>query len=304
MQQNHHVLITGGTGLIGRPLTQALLAKGFTVSHLSRSAGKNAKVKTFLWNVAKGEIDAGCISGVDTIIHLAGAGIADKRWTKKRKKLLIDSRTQSIKLVYDLLRQQPNHQVKNVISASATGYYSNRGDEWLNEYSTPLNDFLGTCCIEWEKAVDEGLQFNLRITKFRTGVILTTKGGALPPLSLPVKFYVGTTLGNGKQYIPWIHIDDAVDMYMHAVDGQLPPDVYNMVAPSPVTNKQLTQAVARQLHKPLWLPSVPAFALKLVLGEMSLVVLGSTRVSAQKIQDAGYIFKYDNITDALKNIYG
>jgi uncharacterized protein (TIGR01777 family) len=302
--QNHHVLITGGTGLVGKPLTQALLAKGHTVSHLSRSPGKNPRVKTYLWDVAKGQIDASCINEVDTIIHLAGAGIADKRWTKKRKKLLIDSRTQSIKLIYDLLKQQPDHQVKRVISASATGYYSNRGDEWLNEDSAPLNDFLGTCCIEWEKAVDEGRELNLDITKLRTGVILTTKGGALPPLSLPVKFYVGTALGNGKQYIPWIHIDDAVNMYLQAVNEQLPPDVYNIVAPNPVTNKQFTQAVARQLRKPLWLPNVPAFALKLTLGEMSLVVLGSTRVSAQKIQNAGYHFKYDNITDALKNIYG
>jgi uncharacterized protein (TIGR01777 family) len=302
--QNHHVLITGGTGLIGRPLTQALLNKGYTVSHLSRSPGKNPQVKSHLWDVAKGQIDASCINGVDTIIHLAGAGIADKRWTKKRKKLLIDSRTQSIKLIYGLLGQHPNHQVKRVISASATGYYSNRADEWLTEESSPLQDFLGTCCVKWEKAVDEGLHLNLAITKFRTGVILTTKGGALPPLSLPVKFYVGTALGNGKQYIPWIHIDDAVEMYLQAVNGQLPPDVYNMVAPNPVTNKQLTQAVARQLRKPLWLPNVPAIALKLVLGEMSMVVLGSTRVSAQKIQNAGYHFKYNNIADALKNIYG
>jgi len=302
--QNHHVLITGGTGLIGKPLTQALLAKGYKVSHLSRSPGKNPQVKTYLWDVAKGQIDASCINGIDTIIHLAGAGIVDKRWTKKRKKLLVDSRTQSIKLIYEILDQQADHQVKRVISASATGYYSNRGDEWLDENSSPLTDFLSTCCVKWENAVDEGLQHGLTITKFRTGVILTTKGGALPPLSLPVKFYVGTALGNGRQYIPWIHIDDAVNMYLQAVDGHLPPDVYNMVAPNPVTNKQLTQAVARQLRKPLWLPNVPAFALKLVLGEMSMVVLGSTRVSAQKIQDAGYHFKYDNIADALKNIYG
>jgi uncharacterized protein (TIGR01777 family) len=301
--QKLHVLITGGTGLIGLPLTQALLAKGYQVSHLSRSPGKNPQVKTYLWNVDMGQIDADCINGVDTIIHLAGAGIADKRWTKKRKQLLINSRTKSIQLIYKLLKQNPEHRVKNIISASATGYYSNRGNELLTEDSKPMHDFLGTCCIEWEKAVDEGKEFNLNVTKFRTGVILTTKGGALPPLALPVKFYIGAALGNGKQYIPWIHLQDAVDMYLQAIEGHLPPDVYNMVAPNPVTNKQLTQAVARQLHKPLWLPNVPAFALKLALGEMSLVVLASTNVSAQKVENAGYQFKYNNIADALKNIY-
>ena len=302
--QKHHVLITGGTGLIGLPLTQALIARGYQVSHLSRTPGKNPQVKTYLWNVDEGQIDADCINGVDSIVHLAGAGIADKRWTKKRKQLLIDSRTKSIGPIYELLRQKPNHEVKNIISASATGYYSNRGNELLTEESRPMHDFLGTCCIEWEKAVDEGKQIGLKVTKFRTGVILSTKGGALPPLALPVILYIGTALGNGKQYIPWIHLQDAVEMYLQAIDGQLPPDVYNMVAPNPVTNKELTQAVARQLRKPLWLPNVPAFALKLALGEMSLVVLGSTKVSAQKIQNAGYQFKYDNITDALRNIYG
>ena len=300
---NHHVLITGATGLIGKPLTDALLKKGYQVSHLSRSPGKNPQVKTYIWDVAKGQIDEHCIDGVKTIIHLAGAGIAEKRWTKKRKALLMNSRTQSIRLIYQLLQKQP-HQVKNVISASATGYYSNRGDELLTEDSQPLNDFLGTCCIEWEKAVDEGQALGLSVTKFRTGVVLSTKGGALPPISLPVKFGLGAAIGNGRQFIPWIHWQDAVDMYLQAIEGHLPADVYNMVAPNPVTNKQLTQAVARQLRKPLWAPNVPVFLLKLALGEMSLVVLGSTRVSALKVQDAGYKFKFENITDALSNIYG
>lgn len=301
---NHHVLITGGTGLIGKPLTEALLAKGYQVSHLSRKPGKNPKIKTYLWDVPKQQIDAASINGVDTIVHLAGAGIADKRWTAKRKKVLIESRTESIKLIYSLLRKNPDHQVKQIISASATGYYSNRGNELLTEESVPLHDFLATCCIEWEKAVDEGKQFGLPITKFRTGVVLTTKGGALPPIALPVKFGLGTVLGNGQQYIPWIHLQDAVDIYLQAIEEQLPPDVYNMVAPNPVTNQQLTKAVAKQLRRPLWLPKVPAVVLKLIFGEMSLVVLGSTRVSAQKIQDRGFKFKYPVIEDALSNIYG
>jgi uncharacterized protein len=298
-----HILITGGTGLLGKPLTQALLNQGYTVSHLSRSPGKNPRVKTFLWDVEHSRIDDACIEGVNIIIHLAGAGIADERWTPKRKKLLIDSRTQSIKLIYDVLRRKPDHQVKHIISASATGYYSNRGNEWLTEGSYPMHDFLGTCCIEWEKAADEGLQLGLTVTKFRTGVVLTRAGGALPKLAMPVKLGFGAALGTGLQYIPWIHENDAVQMYIQAIEGNLQPDTYNMVAPNPVTNRQLTQALARQLHKPLWFPAVPGFALKLIFGEMALVVLGSTRVAAQKVQDAGYRFKFENIADALKELY-
>ncbi|MBS7564295.1 TIGR01777 family oxidoreductase [Mucilaginibacter sp. Bleaf8] len=298
-----HILITGGSGLIGKTLTQELLQRGYQVSHLSRTPGTNPQVQTYLWNVQQKRIDEACINGVDTIIHLAGAGIADKRWTNERKKLLIDSRTESIRLIYDLLKKHP-HQVKNIISASATGYYSNRGNELLTEDSYPAHDFLGTCCIEWEKAVDEGQHLGLNITKFRTGVVLTKQGGALPQLALPVKLGAGSALGNGQQWIPWIHWQDVVDMYLYAIDGHCPPGVYNMVAPNPVTNLQLTVAVAKQLNRPLWLPKVPAFVLKLIFGEMSLVVLGSTRVSATKIEQAGFTFRYPIVTDALKDIYG
>lgn len=303
MSNKKHILITGGTGLIGRQLTQALIQQGYTVSHLSREAGKDPKVKTYLWDVAKGTIDPACLDGVNTIIHLAGAGIAEARWTDERKKLLIDSRTKSIGLLYGLMKQRP-HLVKEVISASATGYYSNRGDELLTEDSMPHHDFLGTCCIEWEKAVDEGREFNLRILKFRTGVVLSKDGGALPQLAMPAKFGIGSPIGNGKQWIPWIHHQDVVDMYLHGLEHENLEGVYNMVAPLPVTNMQMSHAVAKQLHRPFWAPNVPAFLIKLLFGEMSLVVLGSTRVSSQKIEDSGYNFAYPDLPSALNEIYG
>ncbi|QJD95519.1 TIGR01777 family protein [Mucilaginibacter robiniae] len=301
--QQHHILITGGSGILGQQLTQSLLNKGYQVNHLSRKLGKHPQVKTFLWNVEQQQIDENCLQGIDTIVHLAGAGVADKRWTKKRKQQIIDSRTQSIRLIYQLMQRVP-HQVKQVISASATGYYGDQSDELLVESSPAAHDFLGTCCMAWEKAVDEGQQLGLSITKFRTGVVLTQQGGALPQLARPIKFGVGAALGNGRQWIPWIHIQDAVNMYLEAIEGSLLPDVYNMVAPTPATNQQLTIAVAKQLRKPLWLPNVPAFLLKLLFGKMSTVVLGSTRVSAEKVQQAGFTFTYNNLTDALKNIYG
>jgi len=296
------ILLTGGTGLIGITLTRQLLALGYQVSHLSRKAGKDMQVKTFLWDVAKGEIDARCIDDVDIVIHLAGAGIADSRWTDDRKKEIIESRTRSIGLIYHLLHTK-KHKINSIISASAIGYYSDRDDELLTENSPPNTDFMAQCCVDWEAAVDEAETLNLRIVKFRTGVVLNN-GGALKQMALPVKLYVGSPLGSGKQWIPWIHWQDVVDMYMLAIENESFAGVYNMVAPNPVTNKQLTQAIAQQLQKPLWAPKVPAFIIKLLLGEMSTIVLGSTRVSAQKIEDAGFSFKYPEIETALKEIYG
>ena len=302
MDSKKSILLTGGTGLIGIKLTEKLLAKGWQVSHLSRSPGKNPQVKTFLWDVNKGEIAPACIDGVDVVVHLAGAAIADKRWTDERKKEIIDSRAKSIRLIYNLLGTK-KHQVSSIVSASAIGYYSDRGDELLTEESPPNTDFMARCCVEWENAVDEGQKLGLRIVKFRTGVVLSVDG-ALKLMAQPIKLYVGSPLGSGKQWVPWIHWQDVVDLYMLGIENENFAGVYNQVAPNPVTNAQLTKAIAEQLHKPLWAPKVPAFVLKLIMGEMSTIVLGSTKVSAQKIEDVGFKFKYPEITAALAEIYG
>ncbi len=297
-----HILLTGGTGLLGKKLTNTLFEKGYTVSHLSRKQGDDARVKTYLWDIHKGTIDENCVDDVDTIIHLAGSGIADGRWTEERKREIIESRTKSIELVYNVLKNKA-HNVTSVISASGVGYYSDRGDELMHEDDAPAHDFMGTCCIEWEAAVDEGEQLGLRVVKFRTGVVLDKDGGALPQLALPIKFAAGSPLGNGKQWMSWIHHEDVIDMYLYAIEQENLTGVYNMVAPNPVTNAQLTKAVAKQLNRPVWLPNVPAFALKLLFGEMSTLVLGSTKVSAQKIKDAGFKFKYPEVSGALQEIY-
>jgi uncharacterized protein (TIGR01777 family) len=301
MNSPKSILLTGGTGLIGRRLTEQLLANGYSVSHLSRSPGKDSRVTTFLWDVEKGEIDANCLDGVDTIVHLAGANIAEKRWTEKRKKELIASRTDSIRLIYGLMDKTPN-KITSIMSASAIGYYSDRGNELMTETSRPANDFLAQCCVEWESAVDEGKKPGLRIVKLRTGVVLD-KEGALAKMAIPIQFYAGSPMGDGKQWVPWIHWQDTIDMYLFAIENGGLEGVYNMVAPNPVTNKQLTEAIANQLHKPLWAPKAPAFILKLLMGEMSTIVLGSTKVSSQKIVDAGYHFKFPVLEGALKDIY-
>jgi len=298
-----HILLTGGTGLIGTQLTKALLAKGYQVSHLDRKPGKNPKVKTYLLDIDKGEIDATCINGVDTIIHLAGAGIVGKRWTDERKKEIINSRTQSIGLIYDLLKKK-NHLVKSVISASATGYYGDRADELLTEESAPGNDFLAEVCIKWEQAADAGLDTGLRVVKLRTGVVLDKNGGALPQLANPIKWGIGSPMGSGKQWMPWIHWKDVVKLYLYAIENSALKGVYNMTGPNPVTNQELTKAVAKQLRKSLWAPNVPEFVLKLILGEMRAVVMESDRTSAQKIEDAGFKFDFPELQDALKDIYG
>ena len=300
---NKHILITGGTGLIGRLITEELLSRGYSVSHLSRKPGNNPKVKTYLWDVYADHIDENCLEGIGTILHLAGENIADKRWTDKRKKEIIDSRTKSIELVYRLIKSKPN-QVNTIISASAIGYYSDRGDELLTEDSPPNNDFMAQCCVEWEDAVDKGKELGLRIVKFRTGVVLNKDAGALPEMAKPIKLGLGAPFGSGRQWIPWIHWLDVVNMYLCAIEKINLSGVYNMAATSPVTNQQFTKGLAKQLHRPVWPIKVPAFVFKLLMGEMSTLVLGSTRVSAEKVERDGFIFKYPELSSALKEIYG
>jgi uncharacterized protein (TIGR01777 family) len=174
----------------------------------------------------------------------------------------------------------------------------------MYENSGPTSDFISQCCVIWEAAVDGGDKFGARVLKFRTGVVLDKDGGALPTLAQPIKLYIGSPIGSGKQWVPWIHWQDVVDMYLLGIENNDLSGVYNMVAPNPVTNKQLIQTVAKHLHKPLWAPNVPGFVLKLLMGEMSDIVLGSTKVSAQKIEDAGFRFKYTDIDAALTEIYG
>jgi len=296
------VLITGASGTVGKSLTQLLLTVGYEVVCLSRTLSANDKIETYKWDIPKKEIDPNCINGVDIIVHLAGAGIADGRWTDERKHEIIESRTESIRLIYDLIKTRPN-QVKRVVSASAAGYYSDRGDDLMNEEDLPASDFLGECCVLWEQAVDEGLALDLSVVKFRTGVILDKKSGALQKLAAPIKLGFGAPLGDGKQWMPWIHLQDVVNMYFMGIADLSLNGAYNMSAPSPVTNKELTKAVAKQFKKPLWLPNVPAFALNLAFGEMGAVVLGSTKMSTEKIEKTGFKFLFPTIELALKNIY-
>ncbi|MFD2937413.1 TIGR01777 family oxidoreductase [Spirosoma flavum] len=300
--KTHHVLITGGNGLVGKPLTQALLQQGHRVSHLSRQPSHIDGVTTYGWDIPKGQIDEHCLEGVDTIIHLAGADIASEPWTPERKTELISSRIESIRLLYRLMRQQ-THTVHSIISASGIVYYGNRGDDLLTEQSAPATDFLATCTSQWEAAVDEGKALNLRVVKFRTGVVLTKEGGALPALAQPVQSGYGAPIGTGHQWVSWIHLQDVVGLYLLAVTNFSLEGVFNQTAPEPVTNRQLVDAIARQFNKSLWMPSTPRFLLKMIMGERSTFVLSSINARPSALLQQLYTYHYPTINGALKSIY-
>lgn len=295
------ILITGATGLVGTELKKHLLTQGFEVNTLSRK--KNNDPNNFTWDVYKGEIDANCLNGVNAIIHLAGEPVADKKWTDERKKQIIDSRVKSTELIFKAIKSKPDHQVKSFVSSSAVGYYGDCGDEILTEESPNGYGFLAECCKLWEDAVEQGKKLSLRIVKLRTGIVLSTKGGALPQLDKSVRLFVGAAIGTGKQWTPWIHIDDMVEMYIEAVKNLKMEDSYNACAPFPVTNEGLTRAIAKHLHRPFWPIKVPKRAIELAMGERAEAVLMSSNTSVQKILDAGFKFKFTDLDEALEKLY-
>ncbi|WP_316801072.1 TIGR01777 family oxidoreductase [Pedobacter frigidisoli] len=295
------ILITGATGLVGTQLKKKLLKQGYEVNTLSRKQSNDPN--NFIWDVYKGTIDSTCIEGVEAIIHLAGEPVAEKKWTDERKQQIIDSRVKSTELIFNTLKSNPNHQIKSFISASAVGYYGDCGEEILTEESPAGFGFLAECCKLWENAVDEGKKLGLRIVKLRTGIVLSTKGGALPQLDQSVRLFVGSSLGTGKQWTPWLHVDDMVDMYIEAIGNLEMEGAYNACAPFPQTNEALTRAIAKQLHRPFWPLKVPKKAIELLMGERAEAVLMSSNTSAQKILNAGFKFKFIHLNEALADLY-
>jgi len=295
------ILITGATGLVGTALKKRLLKKGFAIHTLSRKKGNIPN--TFLWDINKQEIDPDCLMGVETIVHLAGEPIVDKKWTNERKKQIIDSRVKSTELLLKAIKSLPDQHVKSFISASAVGYYGDCGDEILTEESPNGYGFLAECCKLWEDAVDEGKKLSLRVVKLRTGIVFSKTGGALPQLDKPVRLFAGSALGTGKQWTPWLHLDDMVEMYVNAIENPNMEGNYNACTPFPVTNESLTKTIAKHLHRPFWPIKVPKVAIELLMGERTEAVLMSNNTSAQKILDTGFKFKFTQLDDALKDIY-
>ena len=296
-----NILITGASGLIGSRLTELLLQKGYHVSHLGRS--KKPGVASYVWDIEKKELDIESIMNADTIVHLAGAGVADKRWTGKRKKEILESRTQSTALLFGALSHN-KHQITSIISASAIGYYGIRDQmEFITEEYEPGTDFLARVTRQWENEVDAFSSLNMRVVKLRIGIVLSEKGGALKSMALPIRFGIGAPLASGHQYVSWIHLDDLCAMFIKAIEDGEMKGAYNAVGAEPTTNKTLTHAIAQVLMKPLWAPAVPGFVLKVILGEMADVVIHGNKISSQKIQQAGFQFQFPNLHDALNDLF-
>jgi uncharacterized protein (TIGR01777 family) len=294
--------------MIGKVLTKALLQKGYHVIILSREPAKHPQGNNLsyaAWDIGQQTIDTNAITKADHIIHLAGAGVADKRWTKKRKQEIIDSRVKSGALLVKALQENTN-RVKTVVSASAIGWY---GPDPVVPNPVPFTEtapadpgFLGQTCFEWEQSLQPITGMGKRLVQLRIGIVLSAEGGALAEFKKPLRMGVATILGNGKQVISWIHIDDLVKMYIKAIEDDSMQGPYNAVAPLPVVNKELILCLARN-KKRFYIPvHVPAFVLKIVLGEMSIEVLKSATVSAAKIKTTGFDFSFPSIADAIRDL--
>lgn len=300
-----NVLITGGTGMIGKALTNTLLNKGYTVTILTRKRPDNSSDQPITyaeWDIKNQKIDKEAISKADHIIHLAGANVGEKRWTKKRKKEIVDSRVKSGELLIRAMRETPN-QIKSVITASGIGWYGPDpvipNPNPFKEDAPSYNDFLAQTCLQWEQCLEPVAQMGKRLVRLRTGIVLSEKGGALDEFKKPLRFGLATILANGKQVVSWIAIEDLTELYLKAIEDSKMSGPYNAVAPQTVTNKQLVLQLAKANNGKFFIPFyVPSFVLKLVLGEMSIEVLKSATVSCDKILQTGFVYQYPTIKTA------
>ena len=297
-----HILITGASGLIGKSLIHALEQRDYRISILStskRSAPISTNVKTYQWNPNQGIIDEKALDGVDVIISLAGAKI-NQRWTKKNRKAIFDSRVKGTQLIQNALKNNPNHNVSHFVSASAVGLYPSDFNKIYSESETKVAEsFTGKVVAAWEQQVDEMSSLVAHVSKIRIGLVLAKSGGALVPLATPASFGLGAWFGSGKQWQSWIHIQDLVQLFVFAIDH---PGTYNGVSPNPVTQKQLVKAISRQYKMPQWMPGIPAFVIKAVMGKMANILFDSIRVSSTHVQEQGFSFIFPYLQDALKDL--
>lgn len=299
------VLITGASGLIGTRLKEVLLSKGIGVHTLGRSnsTDRHSAAVAFQWDIRTGKLDDRAFDGVSTIIHLAGASIAEKRWTASRKKEIIESRVKSAGMIYDFLKKGEHH-VATFISASAVGYYGDCGAEVVTEEHAPGNDFLSDVCKKWEASAMQIGSLGLREVRLRNGIVLSPNGGALPELMKGIKMGLAGYFNKPHLYYPWIHLDDVAGILIHAINQKDMHGAYNTTAPHPVLMKGLIQEILRIKKSNALMVPAPAFLVELALGELSSMLLCSQRCSAEKILSAGYHFRYPEISKALKAVLG
>ncbi len=292
------VIITGGSGLIGGHLTQLLQKEGFEVRHMSRSVNSKYGVKTFVWDLKQKTIDDNALKDVDYIIHLAGAGITDKPWTNKFRKLIVTSRIDGIPLIKNALLKL-NHQPKAFISASGINIYGSQSIlENVTEEFPAKDDFLAKTCVYWENYTDT-LSDITRVVKLRTGIVLDKHQGALPKLSESFKYGMGAALGSGKQFMSWIHIEDLCQMYLFAIKNEHINGAYNACSDEKITNEQFSETLAQVIRKKMWLPKIPSWFLKVLFGDMADIFLYGNHCTSKKIQNEGFKFKYNQLKSAL-----
>lgn len=298
------VLITGGSGMIGRRLSELLIEKGYDVIWLSRERYIKADIPRYRWNLLTGEVDEDALEEADVIVHLAGVGIAEGKWTEARKRMIVGSRVRSAHILLDKLKSM-NTKVDAFISASAVGYYGSVTTDKIfsEEDEYDATDFLGVTCHNWEEQANQfTTDLDVRSVSIRTGVVLSKTSELIKKAVLPTRFWLGAPLGKGTQYMNWIHIDDLCQIYIKAIEDETMQGAYNAVAPEDTTNAQFMKTIANLLRKPMFIPCVPEFVFKLLLGEASQIILEGSRISSQKIQDAGFEFKYNTLRKALKDI--
>ncbi|MHC0448295.1 TIGR01777 family oxidoreductase [Flavobacterium sp. 3-218] len=298
MAQN--VLLTGGTGFIGKHLTDVLIEAGFSVSILSRSNREDTpRVTYYKWDIKKNYIDKNAILNADYIIHLAGEGIVEKRWTKRRKKAIIESRVRPVEMIYSILEMN-NKKLEAFVSASGIGIYGAvTSHKICTENTPPANDFLGITCQKWEEATDKIGSLNIRTVKVRTGIVLGKNEGFLKKMIPTFKSGFGAVLGSGKQYLPWIHIEDLCQIYLKSIVDTKLEGAYNACVTDNTTNSRFSKIMAKLYDYTIWLPKVPPFVLKILLGEMSIAVLTGQRVSSEKIQKTGFEFQSTDLEKTL-----
>jgi uncharacterized protein len=301
------ILITGGTGLVGKTLVQQLLQKNYEVIILTRKLTDRAHHKNVsyaLWNVKEGTIDTNALQKADAIIHLAGAGVMDKKWNDAYKKEIEESRTKSSALLINTLKEI-EHKVKVLVSASAIGWYGEDKipDHYFTENENADDAFLGAVCKKWEQSVEAAETFGIRVCKLRTGIVLSNDGGAYKEFKTPLKFGIAAILGSGKQMVSWIHIDDLCRQFIFVLENENMSGSYNAVAPKPISNKTLTLEIAKKVKGKYYIPiHVPGFVLKIMLGGQSIEILKSTTVSCEKIKAAGFTFLYPSVEAAVEEI--
>ncbi|HLM57882.1 MAG TPA: TIGR01777 family oxidoreductase [Pyrinomonadaceae bacterium] len=299
------VIVTGATGLVGRALVRSLLSKGHEVTRLVRGDSQAFRApgsSAAHWDPEKGTIDAGALEGHDAAVHLAGESVAGGRWDDEKKRRILESRVKGTRLLAETLaglREKP----RVLVSASATGFYGDRGDEILREESASGEDFLAGVCREWEKGTLVASQAGIRVVHMRIGIVLAGEGGALEKMLTPFKMGVGGRLGTGRQYMSWIALEDLVGAIEHALADEKVHGPVNAVAPRPVTNEEFTKTLGGVLGRPTIFP-VPAFALRLAVGEMAEVLLGGQRVEPARLKESGYQFKQPELEGALRAALG